>query len=124
MTSNAVTRLLDLATVSIFLVILLTVDPTMAAVVLALGILQGLVGQLARRLGIHALGLVDQRQLISLQLGHVRDFVALHGDLVLVNLPLAFRGEIPAGSHRQRVGDRAGDTGDDDGFVLLRGRGA
>src|SRR5919205_1203358 len=41
--------------------------------------------------GVHALRLVDQRQLVALHLGHERDLVALHRDLVRIDLLLAFR---------------------------------
>ena len=54
------------------------------------------------RLG-HALGLIEQAQLLPLELGHEPDLLPLQRDLVLEHLPLALGGEIARRAHGQRV---------------------
>ena len=75
-----------------------------------------------RALGAHALRFIDDRELVTLDLGHQRDLVALHRDLVRVHLLFALRGEIAARAHRKGVGDETSDAGDGHRVVRLRCR--
>src|SRR5436190_20420143 len=74
------------------------------------------------RLRLHALRLVDQRELVTLDFGHECDLVALHRDLVGIDLLFAFRSEVSTGSHRERVRDQPRHAGDDHCLMLGRRR--
>ena len=78
----------------------------------SLGIRHDRGGDVARLRLRHSLGLVDQAELLLFELGHQPDFLALHGDLVLVHLALALRGEVARRPHRQRIGNHAREPGD------------
>ena len=72
-----------------------------------------------RGVAIHSLRFVDNRQLVALDLRHQIDLGFLHRDLVLVDLALALAGEVPAGSHRQRIGDQSRQASNCNRLVLI-----
>ncbi len=76
----------------------------------ALRILHDLRGHALRGPGIDTLGLVEQRELFLLHVGHQADLFFLHRDLVRVHLFLALRGEIAGGAHRERIRDHPGES--------------
>src|SRR6185503_11969561 len=90
----------------------------------ALGICHYLCRECVCRLGIHSFCFINECQLITLDLGHQRDLVALHCNLVVVNFALAFRREVSARSHRQCIRDETGNAGYHHCLVLLCGRSA
>ncbi len=65
------------------------------------------------RSGRQALRLVNERELFFLEIRHQPHLVALHLDLVRLDLRLALRRQVAARAHRQRVGDRTGHAADD-----------